>query len=87
MPSNTSARRPYQIPPVLPAATPPPPPMAGSPMTVQTPSGTGITSNGTGAYQQITLPDGTTAIVVPNGNGTSTVFGSDGTVQTIPTPK
>jgi hypothetical protein len=77
-----------QIPPVPPAATPAPPPVAGvPPAVVQTPTGPGVTSNAGSGYQQITLPNGTTAIVVPNGNGTSTVIRSDGTVQTIPTPK
>lgn len=75
-----------RIPPVPPAATPPP--VAGlPPAVVQTPTGPGVTSNAGGGYRQITLPNGTTAIVVPNGNGTSTVIRSDGTVQTIPTPK
>ena len=86
MPSRTSTRTTFQIPAVRTAAAQPPP-MARALPTVQTPSGIGITRNGTGAYQQITLPNGTTAIVVPNGNGTSTVFRTDGMVQTIPTPK
>jgi hypothetical protein len=34
-----------------------------------------------------TPPGGGTAIVVPNGNGTSTVINPDGTIQTIPTPR
>jgi hypothetical protein len=46
-----------------------------------------VTTGGTSAYQTITLPNGMTAIVVPNGNGTSTIIRSDGTVQTVPTPK
>ncbi|HUB16836.1 MAG TPA: hypothetical protein VMB34_33185 [Acetobacteraceae bacterium] len=49
--------------------------------------GQGVTSGGTSGYQTMTLPGGGTAIVVPNGNGTSTVIKSDGSIETIPTPK
>jgi ABC-type hemin transport system ATPase subunit len=35
----------------------------------------------------MTMPGGGSAIVVPNGNGTSTVIKSDGSIETIPTPK
>ncbi|HSU05980.1 MAG TPA: hypothetical protein VLI93_10425 [Acetobacteraceae bacterium] len=77
---------PLKIPPVPPAATPANPPVAGTPL-YQTPQGPGVPTGGTSAYQTITLPNGTTAIVVPNGNGTSTIIKSDGTVQTVPTPK
>ena len=45
-----------------------------------------MTSGGTGGYQTLTTPQGQ-AIVVPNGNGTSTVIHPDGTVETIPTPR
>ena len=62
----------------------PPPPAAGH--VVQTPSGTGVTTGGTQGYQTMTMPGGGSAIVVPNGNGTSTVIKSDGTIETIPTP-
>lgn len=77
---------PATIPAVPQPATPaqphgPPPPVA------QTPTGPGVLSGGGGGYQTITLPNGQTGIVVPNGNGTSTVIYSNGTVQTIPTPK
>ncbi len=54
---------------------------------VQTPQGPAVTSGGTGAFKSITLPNGMTGIVVPNGNGTSTVILGNGQVQTIPTPK
>ena len=46
----------------------------------------GVTSGGTQGYQTMTTPRGT-AIVVPNGNGTSTVIHSDGRIETIPTPR
>jgi len=62
----------------------PPPPASGQ--VVQTPSGPGVTTGGTSGYQTMTTPGGGTAIVVPNGNGTSTIIKSDGTIQTIPTP-
>ncbi len=74
------------IPPITPPAAPAAPPVAGMP-TYQTPQGTAVPSGGTGAYQTLTMPNGTTAIVVPNGNGTSTIINSNGTVQTVPTPQ
>lgn len=54
---------------------------------VNTPTGTGVTTGGGAGYETMTLPGGGTAIVVPNGNGTSTVIKPDGTIQTIPTAK
>lgn len=54
---------------------------------VQTQQGQGVTSGGSGAFKSITLPNGMTGIVVPNGNGTSTVILSNGQVQTIPDHK
>ncbi|MGA9869360.1 MAG: hypothetical protein WBQ75_23240 [Acetobacteraceae bacterium] len=54
---------------------------------VQTPQGPGVTTGGTGAFRSVTLPNGMTGIVVPNGNGTSTVILGNGQVQTIPAPK
>lgn len=63
----------------------PAPPAPGQ--VVQTPSGPGVTTGGTQGYQTMTMPGGGSAIVVPNGNGTSTVIKSDGSIETIPTPK
>lgn len=78
------------VPPV-PKVTPGPAAPPGAPSAtggvVQTPEGPGVTSGGTSAFKTITMPNGTTGIVVPNGNGTSTVILSNGQVQTIPTPK
>jgi hypothetical protein len=54
---------------------------------VQTPSGPGVTSGGTNGYQTMTTPGGGNAIVVPNGNGTSTIIYSDGRIETVPTPR
>ena len=49
--------------------------------------GLGVTTGGTAKYQTIVTPGGGQSIVVPNGNGTSTVIHPDGTVETVPTPK
>ena len=79
------------LPPAPPQPAPPPrnpsasPPPGGA---VQLPNGVGVDTGGTGGYRQLTLPNGQPgAIVVPNGNGTSTVIGPDGSVTTIPTPR
>lgn len=66
-------------------STPPARNEAGRP--VATPNGVGVTTGGTSNYQTMTVPGGGTAIVVPNGNGTSTVIKPDGSIETIPTPK
>ncbi len=72
-------------PPVVP---PPPPAGVGSP-TVNTPNGPSVdvTGRGTGRnYRQLQSPTpGGSGILVPNGNGTSTLIGPDGSVQTVPT--
>jgi hypothetical protein len=77
----------------LPAPTPPAPanttPPARPPggQIVQTPHGPAVTSGGTSGYQTTTTPGGGSAIIVPNGNGTSTIIYSDGRIETVPTPK
>jgi hypothetical protein len=68
-----------------PTATPPSQP-APQVRTLQTPQGPATTSGGPGV-QTYTGPTGTTGLVVPNGNGTSTLIAPDGSVQTVPTPK
>ena len=73
-----------QTPPPAISSAPPVPNRAGR--VVQTPRSTGVTSGGTSGYQTLTTPEGS-AVVVPNGNGTSTVIHSNGTVETIPTPR
>lgn len=80
---------PVVVPPASPpsAAAAPPPAREPAGQTVQTPSGPGVMSGGTSGYQTMTMPNGGSAIVIPNGNGTSTVIRSDGTIETIPTPK
>jgi hypothetical protein len=75
-----------QLPPVpngprSPAA--PPPQREPGGRVIQTP----VTGGGTQGYQTTTTPGGGSAIVVPNGNGTSTIIYSDGRIETVPTPK
>jgi hypothetical protein len=85
--SNQPALPPeLQIPPQSPppvSANPPVPPAQGQ--AVQTRGGPAVTSGGTSGYQTLTTPQGQ-AIVVPNGNGTSTIIHPNGTVETVPTP-
>lgn len=69
----------------LPVVPPVPKPAGTPPFTTQ--EGAAVPSTGTPGYQTIRMPDGTTGIVVPNGNGTSTIIRSDGSVETVPTPK
>jgi hypothetical protein len=52
-----------------------------------TPQGPAVTNGGTSGYQTISPPGGGSAIVVPNGNGTSTIIHSDGRIETVPTPR
>ena len=52
-----------------------------------TPQGPAVDAGGTSSYRQLTTPRGPGAIMVPNGNGTSTIINPDGTVQTVPTPR
>lgn len=69
--------------PALPDHAQPRPPSAG---TVITPSGPAVI-NRRGPVPTYTDPTGATGIVVPNGNGTSTLVAPDGSVQTVPTPR
>jgi hypothetical protein len=54
--------------------------------TIQTPSGPAALGRN-GAVQTYTDPRGNTGIVIPNGNGTSTLVAPDGSVQTVPSPR
>ncbi len=72
--------------PMAPLVNAPPPGRSNAGRSIQTPTTSGVTSGGTSGYQTLTTPQGP-AVVVPNGNGTSTVIHSDGRVETIPTPK
>jgi hypothetical protein len=40
-----------------------------------------------GSVSTYTDTTGNTGIVIPNGNGTSTLVAPDGTVQTVPSPR
>ncbi len=54
--------------------------------TVLTPRGPSQVVGGGSGYRQLQSPTpGTSGILVPNGNGTSTLIGPDGSVQTVPT--
>ena len=73
-----------------PSSPPPPPPTSGPRLpggVVNTPQGPAVDTGGTTGYRQLNTPSGPGAIVVPNGNGTSTVINPDGSVQTIQTPR
>jgi hypothetical protein len=62
-------------------------PPAGPP-TVLTPQGPEVPATSGPGYQQIPPGPGQPGgIVIPNGNGTSTLIRPDGTVVTVPTPK
>lgn len=67
------------------------PPTANAPRrpggVIQTPGGPGIDAGGTNGYRQLTAPTAPGAIIVPNGNGTSTVIKPNGSIETIPTPR
>lgn len=99
LPTQGSSTPPVQVrgsappPAVVPPATPPSaavtPPVQGTTtgQVVHTPRGTGVVSGGGKGYQTMTTPNGGSAVVIPNGNGTSTIIRSDGSIETIPTPK
>jgi len=72
---------------------PPLPPQSSAPgpgpqgQVVQTPQGPAVDAGGTRGYRQLTTPQGPGAIMVPNGNGTSTIINPNGSIQTVPTPR
>lgn len=80
---------PRQAPPLSSYASPPAAPPARGPggQIIQTPGGPAVTTGGGPGYQTTTTPGGGQSIIVPNGNGTSTVIHSDGRIETIPTSK
>jgi hypothetical protein len=62
------------------------PPAAGQ--VYQTNKGPSVSTGGNSNYQTLSTPGSAgQSIVVPNGNGTSTIIHPDGTVETVPTPK
>jgi len=54
---------------------------------VQTQSGPAIISVGPNGEQTYTLPNGSTGRAIPNANGTITLIGADGSVQSVPAPR
>jgi hypothetical protein len=89
-PSGRAVPPPGQVAPPLssyaaPAAAPPASGQTGK--VVQPPSGTAVTTGGGPGYSTAIQPGGGQSIIVPNGNGTSTVIHADGRIETIPTPK
>ena len=98
-PSTGSSTPPSDVRPGMPTPQPAPPlssyaaPAAAPPargpggQVIQTPGGPAVTTGGGPGYQTTTTPGGGQSIIVPNGNGTSTVIRSDGRIETIPTPK
>jgi hypothetical protein len=79
-------------PPIRPRGGPPPSasqtaPSTPATVTYQTPKGPVVGTQSGNGVQTYTDPRGGTGIVVPNGNGTSTLIGSDGSVLTVPTPR
>ena len=53
----------------------------------QTPRGPAVDVGGTRSYRQVNPPGQPGSIMVPNGNGTSTIISPDGSVTTVPTPR
>ncbi|HTR16437.1 MAG TPA: hypothetical protein VMI52_05310 [Acetobacteraceae bacterium] len=84
--AGPSLPRDLQVPP--PVVTPPvpeapvPPPSAYAPPAMPK---AGLETGGKSRTQGGAIPKG--SIVIPNGNGTSTVIGPDGSITTIPTPR
>ena len=70
--------------PAIPSSVPGPGPQG---QVVQTPQGPAVDAGGTSGYRQLNAPGQAGAIMVPNGNGTSTIIRPDGSVQTVPTPR
>jgi len=54
---------------------------------VQTQTGPAVISASPNGVQTYTMPDGTSGRAVPNANGTVTLIGPDGSVQSVPAPR
>ncbi len=76
VPSNTA-----------PSVSLPPPTRNPVGQSYQTPRGSETTTGGGTNYQTTVSPGGGSNIVVPNGNGTSTIIHSDGRIETVTTPR
>jgi hypothetical protein len=70
-------------------ASPPAAPPARGPagQVIPTQEGPAVTTGGGTGYKTTINPGGGQSIVVPNGNGTSTVIHPDGRIETVPTPR
>jgi hypothetical protein len=91
-PQPPARTAPYRTPglPPGPAPGPVPPPMSSAPApgtVVNTPKGPSSVTGGTSQYQTLGSPNGNNGVLIPNGNGTSTLIRPDGSVTTVPTPK
>ncbi len=81
------------VPPPATIAAPPArslaPPQSAAPGAgvAQTSAGQAVISNGANGIQQFTMPNGATGRAITNGNGTTTLIGPDGAVQSVPTPR
>jgi hypothetical protein len=86
---QSGLQTPQPSPPLSSYASPPASPPGRIPggQVIQTPGGPSVSTGGGPGYQTTTSPGGGQSIVVPNGNGTSTVIHGDGRIETIPTPK
>jgi hypothetical protein len=86
-----SAQPPLETPAVPPNTAPtalvPAAPSNPAGQVYQTPRGSDVTTGGGAGYQTTVTPGGGSAIVVPNGNGTSTIIHSDGRIETVTTPR
>jgi hypothetical protein len=80
----------------LPGAGPPPAAGAGGPLPqgaspqgviTPTPKGNAVSTRNPSGIGQVNPSDKQNGIVVPNGDGTSTVIAPNGAISTIPTPK
>ncbi len=79
---------PAKPPPLLfPGEMPQQPQTPGATQTYPTPNGPAITTENPNGIRTFTAPGGGQGIVVPNGNGTSTLIGPNGSITTVPTPK
>ncbi len=84
-----SAPAPLPLTPSTPRPAPPvsqfqTPPSLG---VVQTPQGPAVITGGANGQQTFTLPNGGTGRAINNGNGTVTLIGPDGSVQSVPAPR
>jgi hypothetical protein len=70
-----------------PASSSPQLPVPLSAGVVQTPQGQAIITSGANGVQQYTMPDGSSGRAIPNANGTVTLIGPDGAVQSVPAPR